>query len=595
MRRTPFGDMTRNRQPFEVILVISTRTSAAVGSFVLPATLVVAGLGAPRPAHSAAADPVVSNTPRPNIVFVLGDDVGWSDLSGRRTNLGNRSDFNETRNINRMAKQGVAFTNAYACVNCAPSRAALMTGLYAPRPTNNIYLVGHLNRGGDDTRLVGPPQGLPDGDAALPAQAVTVAETLRSGGYATGYAGKFHVTRSGSDVTALHGFDENIGGTGAAAPKRYHAANGTFAGGIGPELDAFASDYTQAYVDRNIKPYTHGVPDTSVDALVGTDKHVTDAVTDATIDFIDRHDDRPFLTFMSEYAVHSPINNDQARRDLLAKYRAKPPGATPSKPSYAALLEGLDQSVARVVDHLETTPDPRNPGHPLADNTVVVFTSDNGGRTTLGAFNGPLKGQKGELDEGGVRVPFIAWSGNRALVDRGRINQSPINGTDVYPTLAALGRTSLPAGIPFDGTSLKPALAHNATVKRPRYQHLPGYLIGGGRDQRPQSTIRAGRWKLLYSYETRTWRLYDVSRDIGERRNLASRRPGVVTRLGTKLLRWLANMNAPLATLRDDEVPMTFTVTGDTYADGQVTRHRGDELVIEPGAEVPMVLETTTG
>lgn len=572
--------------------MVSTRTSTAVGSFILPATLVVAGLGVARPAHPATPEPVVSGAPRPNIVVILADDVGWSDLSGRRTSLGNRSDFNESRHINRLTKHGTAFTNAYACVNCAPSRAALLTGLYAPRPANNIYLVGNLNRGGDDTRLVGPPQGLPDGNAVLPAHAVTIAETLQSSGYATGYAGKFHVTRSGADITALHGFDENIGGTRAGAPKRYHADNGAFTGGIGPELDEFADDYTQEYVDRNIKPYSHGVPDAVADELVGTDKHVTDAVTDATIGFIDRHDDAPFLAFMSEYAVHSPIGDDQARRDLLAKYRSKPPGSSPSNAAYAALLEGLDQGVGRLVDHLESTPDPRNPGHPLADNTVVVFTSDNGGRTTLGAFNGPLKGQKGELDEGGVRMPFVAWSGNEALVERGQIIHTPINGTDVYPTLAALGRTSLPDGIPFDGTNLRGAFAGDRTARRPRYQHLPGYLIGGGRDQRPQSTIRSGHWKLVYSYETRRWNLYDLSRDIGERRNLAPRKPGVLSRLGAQLLRWLDKVDAPLATLRDDERPITLTVTGETYADGQVTRHRGDPVVIEPGEEVPLVLES---
>ena len=570
------------------------RTPTRLGAFAVPATLTLAGLGLTQAVSAEPASQQAPRDARPNVVFIMADDLGWSDLSGPRTNLGNPSDFNETPTIDRLATEGMSFTNAYACINCAPTRAALLTGLYAPRPTNNIYLVGDLNRGGDDSMLVGPPQGLPNGDDALPAEAVTVAETLRDGGYATGYAGKFHVTESGPDVTRLHGFEENLGGTNAGSPGQYHARDGVFANEVGPELDAFAGDYTQEYVDTNIKPYSNGVPEAAVDALVGTDKHVTDALTDATVDFIDRHDDEPFFTFMSEYAVHSPVGDPQARRDLLAKYKAKPPGTAPAKPSYAALLAGLDQSVARVLDHLESTPDPRNPGHPLADNTVVVFTSDNGGRTDLGAFNGPLKGQKGELDEGGVRVPFIAWSGDEALVDGGRINHSPINGTDLYPTLAALSRTELPAGIPFDGKSLRGAMADGDPVERPRFAHLPGYLIDGGRDQRPQSSIRTGRWKLLYSYETRSWELYDLADDIGEGTDLAAERPELVAQLGSRLINWLDDVDAPLATLRDGQEPIEFTVTGTTYSEGQTSRHREDTIVVQPGEEVPVVLETTT-
>ena len=166
--------------------------------------------------------------------------------------------------------------------------------------------------------------------------------------------------------------------------------------------------------------------------------------------------------------------------------------------------------MARLIDHLETTPDPRNPGHVLADNTLVLFTSDNGGRVDLGGFNGPLKGQKGELDEGGVRVPWIAWSKNKALVRGGTTNSSPINGTDLYPTLADIAGAKLPKGVPYDGTSLRAAYAHGAHVNRPRFAHLPGYLIGVVRDQRPETTVRSEQWKLHYTYEDQGWELYDL-------------------------------------------------------------------------------------
>ncbi|NUR08879.1 MAG: sulfatase [Nocardioidaceae bacterium] len=556
-------------------------TLAAVAPGLVPAAVPTATTAA-----KAATAP-----PRPNVVFVLADDLGWSDLSTGRTNLGHPSDYNETPTLARLAEDGVAFDNAYACINCAPSRAQLLTGTYAPRPENNIYAVQDLNRGGDDTLLVGPPEGDPTGDVVLPAETTTVAETLDRAGYDTGYIGKFHVARNPQEITTIHGFDENWGGSHAGNATAYHASDGQFNNSVSPSLDEFAGDYTQQYVDENIAPYSHGVSRDQLDALVGTDKHVTDAVGDATLDFVDRHKGKPFFAWLSEYAVHSPVGNAQARSDLLAKYQAKTPGSTPAKASYAALAEGLDQTVARLVDHLETTPDPRNPGHPLADNTLVLFTSDNGGRSDLGAYNGPLKGQKGELAEGGVRVPYIAWSANPDLVRGHRVVSSPVNHTDLYPTLADLAGATLPKDVPFDGTSLRTALASEAAVHRPRFAHLPGYLVEGGRSQRPQSSVRDGRWKALYSYETQEWELYDLQQDIGETTNLAASRPDLVQRLGGELARWLDETDAPLATLREGKEPVTMTVDGTTYADGSRHHYDGRTLTIEPGEELPLVLQ----
>jgi arylsulfatase A-like enzyme len=526
------------------------------------------------------------------VVFVLADDLGWADLSTGRTNQGNGNDFIETPALDKLAQEGMTFDNAYACLNCAPSRAALLTGLYAPRPDNNIYIVDSLNRGGDNTLLIGPPQGREDGDVVLPPHAITVGETLQGAGYKTGYVGKFHVAKSPEEIVAADGFDENFGGSHAGNATAYHASNGKFNDSISPSLDAFAADYTQAYVDQNLKPYAHGVSDKALDALVGTDKHVTDALGDATIDFIDRNDQQPFFTWLSEYAVHGPNGDAQARADLLAKYKAKTPRQDPAKPSYAALAEGLDQSVARVIDHLEGTPDPRNPGHVLADNTLVVFSSDNGGLTDLGGFNGPLKGQKGELDEGGVRVPWIVWSKNKKLVRGGTTNSSPINGTDLYPTLADYAGAQLPSGVPFDGTSLRDAYTSGAHVNRPRFAHLPGYLIDGGREQRPETTVRDGRWKLDYDYEDQSWHLYDLNQDIGETTDLASQRPDVVTRLGAEIIHWLDRTDAPLATLREGHAPVELQVRGTTYSHGEVQHYgRSTTLRIQPGDELPLVLQ----
>ncbi len=556
-------------------------------------TTVLAVPGISTTPSQAAPSTTGKKDQRPNIVFVLADDLGWADLGTGLTNKGTGNPYNETPAIDRLAQEGVAFDTAYAGPNCVPTRAGLLTGLYAPRPTNNLYLVGDLDRGGDNTLLDGAAQGLPNGDDALPAEAYTVGEALRDSGYATGYVGKFHVTEKAAQITTDFGFEENWGGTNAGNAGTYHAQdNGTFVNNIGPELDAYAADYTQAYVDSQIKPYSHGVSDATLDALVGTNKHVTDAVADATVDFIDRHTDEPFYAWVSDYAVHSPTGNPQARADLLAKYQAKAPvDGRSAKASYAALVEGLDQSVARIVHHLETTPDPRNPGHPLSDNTVLVFTSDNGGPAA--ADNGPLRGLKGTLREGGLRVPAIVWSGNERLVDGGTVNSTPIHAVDYFPTLAALAGADLPKGLRLDGTDLSGIWSNQNTQlgKRPLFWHLPGYLISGQRHQRPQSVIREGKWKLVYSYETGDWDLFDLDSDIGEATDLSATYPDVTGRLGRSLIRWLDEVDAPLATLRTGKTPITVSFRGTAYADGRITHYdEPTQLTVNPGEEVPILL-----
>ena len=254
----------------------STLGPRSLVALALPALLTLSAVavaaapsGASPSGEARAASSSADRAPRPNVVLVMADDLGWSDLSTGRTNGGTGSDFFETPTIDRLADEGTAFDNAYAATNCAPTRAALLTGLYAPRPTNNVYQVDDLNRGGDDTLLVGPPQGLPDGDDALPRESVTLGETLQDAGYDTGYVGKFHVTDQPADIVEAHGFDENFGGTAAGHPGEYHAENQKFVGNVGPELDRFAADYTQEYVDTNLKPWSHGVSDAELDRSGG--------------------------------------------------------------------------------------------------------------------------------------------------------------------------------------------------------------------------------------------------------------------------------------------------------------------------------------
>jgi arylsulfatase A-like enzyme len=546
----------------------------------------------PAGAHGHGHGHGPAKDPRPNLVFIMADDLGWADLSSDLPNGGYGNDYNETPQLDQLAQEGQVFTEAYASVQCSPTRTALHTGQYATRPTNNVYAVGPVT-GPASSPLRGVTQGrlAEDGKTAIPVGYTTVGETLQGAGYTTGYTGKFHVTGSIDEIVTSHGFDESWGGSQNSHATYYFATNGQFNDSVAPALDQFGGDYTQEYVDENIAPYSHGVSQAQLDALVGTDKHVTDAQTDATLDFIERSKDEPFFAWVSEFAPHFPVNDGQARPDLLAKYRAKAPGAAPAKPSYGALTEGVDQSVARIIDYLEETPDPRNGGKPLADNTLVIFTSDNGGEedpVSAGAYNGPLRADKGQLYEGGVRVPWIVWSENEDLVrGGGRANETLVNSTDLYTTLASYAKAKLPAGVPLDGIDLKPAFSKGSKINREHFHHLPGYVGVQG----PGSTVRDGRWKLYYQYTDGSFELYDLESDIGETTDLSAERPGLVHRLGKQLIGWLDETDAPLATLRDGQPTRVLeNFTGETYANGEVTRHRRDTITVAAGEQVPFVL-----
>lgn len=536
-----------------------------------------------------------------NIVFIMADDLGWSDTSSGRTNLGNPSDFFETPTIARLAGQGMAFTNAYAAgPNCAPTRAALLTGQYAARPNNKVFNVGGLNRGGNNTILVGPAQGLPNGQDEIPGSAVTIAETLKTVGYKTAHLGKYHVGGSmrGVNDPLSQGFDFNFGGGSPGGPGAYHAANSStgwrFGGNIGPELDTYATPYTQQYIDQNLKPYANGA---NVDSLVATAKHVSDAMTDAAIDFMNNHDDQPFYLQFHPYAVHSPIGNAQARADLLAKYQDKdqtqPSQIGDNNVSYAALIEGLDQNIARLTHYLETTDDPRNPGRKLSENTLVIFYSDNGGKQNQ-ANNGPLKGEKGELSEGGVRVPMIAWG--PGVVPAGSVNHTPVTSVDFYTTFAALAGASSPSGVTLDGEDLTPILrdSNTALQRNAIYWHFPGYLIGSGRDQRPQTAMRSndvdGQWKLIYNYEDASWELYNLAMDIGELNNLAPEKPLKVFGLGALMVDWLKDFGYDSENLLNDGLALPTFRNQTLYADG-VLYAAGDET---PLPILPSVPEPTS-
>lgn len=534
----------------------------------------------------------LSHADQPNIIFIMADDVGWSDISTGRTNMNNPNRHYETPMLETLAEEGMSFDNAYVNgPNCAPSRSALISGQYASRPTNNVFLVKSLNRGGRNTLLLGPQQGN-EGYVELTENTVTIAETLKTVGYATAHAGKYHVGWSiPGNKPEEEGFDYNYGGTSAGGPGGYHAVDGIFPGGVGARMNDYAEDYTQEYVDNNIKPYAVGVPEADMDALVGTAKNVSDALADASIEFMETEKSGPFYLQLHQYAVHTPNGTSQARTDLLAKYQNKPKVWSNASNGYGAIIEGLDQSVARIIDYLRNTDDPRNTGQKLSKNTVVFFFSDNGGRGRQ-ADNGPLRGQKGELLEGGIRVPMIAWSENTSLVEGGVINSTPVIGTDFYTTFCEMAGADV-SGLTLDGTSLLPIMADNDNVldRESLFWHVPGYLVSGGRRLVPASIIRKGKWKLTYTYENQEFNLYDLSTDIGESTDLSAENPKLVLSMGTELLNWLEDVDAPLATIRGGKGSRQITIDGWAYTNGEITEYNNETITIEEGEQMPFVLQ----
>ena len=492
----------------------------------------------------------------PNVVVIIADDLGWAQTSSNVLNFNNASDFYETPVIAGLASEGIAFPNAYVnAASCAPTRAAILSGQWASRPTNNIFSVEGLNPDGATTLLVGPNQGLPSGESEIPTSAVTVAELVKAAGYTTAHFGKYQIGGSANNSPTEQGFDFNFGGGRQGSPGSYFATetggSWSFHARIGPELDIYADPYTA----------TESVALAGNLSLEGTAKHVSDALADAAIDFLDSNKQSPFFMHFSNYAVHSPFGEENARPDLFAKYEAKNI-ANPSQMGHdnlgqAAILEGMDQSIGRIADYLKTTPDPRNPGNMLAANTLVYFISDNGG-TNGPEDNFPLKGRKSFYSEGGIRSLTFAWS-QGLLANMGTVNTTPIVAFDLYPTIVEMTGGTLPANYEVDGVSQWSMLnGSNPMLDRDAlYWHFPGYSSNRANAQKPVSIIRKGQYKLIYYYESASYELYDLDSDIGESNNLLTPSSDdatliIANELSLCLVTHLIDTNAPLLTYRSN-------------------------------------------
>lgn len=434
----------------------------------------------------------------PNIIFFLIDDLGWKDVGF----MGSR--FYETPNIDRLAGQGMVFTQAYAnAPNCAPSRACILTGLYPPR--HGIYTVNSPARGRSRDRRLIPVEN----KTVLDPKFQTIAEILRKHGYTTASMGKWHL---GDDPLAgpqAQGFDINIGGSHYGHPPA-----GYFAPFELPGLEkADQGDY------------------------------LTDRLTDEALAFINRNQRKPFFLYLPHYAVHTPI---QARRDLLEKYRRKRTGSGQGNPEYAAMIESVDQGIGRITALLEKLDIDRE--------TVIIFTSDNGGVKGITSME-PLRGGKGMLYEGGIRVPFfIRWPGQAPVPER---FGDPVIGLDLFPTILDLAGIRQPAHQPADGLSLLPLLQGGTLPQRALYWHFPAYLEAGrfargARDPkfrtRPAAAIRYGDWKLIEYFEDGYLELFNLRQDIGETHNLASAHPRKRDELRRMMRQWRARTRAPVPT-----------------------------------------------
>jgi arylsulfatase A-like enzyme len=433
---------------------------------------------------------------KPNIVFILADDLGWTDLGCQG------SKYYESPNIDRLASQGLRFTSAYTCgPNCQPTRAALISGQYGPR--TGVYTVGSIDRFNWQSRPLRPV----DNVTQLPLNITTFAQAVKQAGYATALFGKWHLGQQGQYHPSRRGFDEAITSMGQ-------------------------------HFDFNTQP--------KVEYPKGT--YLADFLTDKATDFIRRHKDSPFLLCLHHFVVHAP---HVAQADLKKHFDDKPAAGGHHDPTYAAMIASLDQSVGRVLALLDELN--------LADNTLVIFTSDNGGvggyrregLTRAGDItdNAPLRSGKGSLYEGGIRVPWMArWPGKIAV---GATTDVPIISVDVFPTLLELTGAAEPINQPLDGVSLVRCLKSGGKIAPARdalYWHFPGYLGAGQNAWRttPAGAIRAGDWKLQEFFEDGRIELYNLRDDLSEKTNLAAKMPERTKELQRKLAAWRAAVNAPM-------------------------------------------------
>jgi arylsulfatase A-like enzyme len=469
---------------------------------------------------------------KPNVVFILIDDLGWRDLgcSG--------STFYKTPNIDKMAKDGIRFTDFYtACPVCSPTRASILTGRYPQRMNVTDWIPGRKDA--PDQRLKRP-----EIRNELPREEVTIAKVLQQNGYATALIGKWHLGGKGFEPTQF-GFDLNIAGDETGTARSYFAPFENKSGKM-PGLEK-AED----------------------------GEYLTDRLTTEAEKFIEKNKEGPFFLYLPHYAVHTPLKAPQA---VIDKYKVTPTHGKQSNPTYAAMVEIMDSSVGRVLKKLDDLK--------LSDNTLVIVTSDNGGLATLEGlpfaptFNAPLREGKGYLYEGGIRVPCIMkWPGK---IKAGTVTDQVACSIDFFPTileatgLSATPMSSLPA---IDGVSLFPVFKGGSLADRPLFWHYPHYANQGSR---PGGAVRSGDYKLIEYYEDGRRELFDLKKDISESRNLIAEKPEVAKVLATALEKWRKEVGAKMPTPNPDYKPNPPDKDGVITMPARTALVSGVQLRFEP-------------
>lgn len=438
----------------------------------------------------------VAESSKTNVVFILIDDLGWKDLGCYG------STYYQTPHIDKLAAEGMRFTNGYAACNvCSPTRAAILSGKYPAR----LLLTNWLPSG----RWSETNHKLREGRylSNLPLEEFTVAEALRVAGYRTAFMGKWHLGTETYYYPEHQGFDINVAGRDYGAPGSY--------------FYPFKGSWTIPTTGKKLHK------ETPISGKPGD--YLPDRLADEAVDFVRENHERPFFLMLSHYAVHTPL---QGKPDKVARYERVSEDKRQGKPAYAAMVESIDDSVGRLAKALRE--------HGIEDRTLVIFTSDNGGFAKA-TDNGPLRANKGSNFEGGLRVPvIIKWPGN---VGGGSTSEVPVISTDFYPTiLEATGQPPRP-NQHLDGVSLVPLLREKGSLKRDAiYWHYPHY--NRHPHSFPSGVIRSGDWKLIEAFETGEKLLFNLKDDVSEQHNLAKKHPKKAMELQQKLAAWREEVGA---------------------------------------------------
>lgn len=453
-------------------------------NFLKTLNLCTAGLILPRLALSQTMQ-----DPKPNVIFILIDDLGWAEPGC----YGNK--FNETPNIDRLAMEGMKFTQAYSSAPvCSPYRASLMTGQYPPRVGITDFL-------------------RPDSAVHLSLELTTMAEMFKQAGYTTGIAGKWHLSgyrSAGAPEETLpdkHGFDEVIVSekTGIAGGSYFH-------------------------------PYKR-IDETIPKKLPGKTEYLVDRLNVEAVEFIRRHKDKPFFFYLSHYAVHTKL---QGKPKLVEKFEKKPGAgkgfnAPKNNPHLAAQLFSIDEGVGKIMNTIKDTG--------IADNTIIIFTGDNGGEDKV-TSNAPFRAGKSTLYEGGIRVPLIIkWPGK---IKPASVCDVPSMNIDFYPTFTDIVGIKPDPGQKMDGISILPLFKGDKMLRREAlYWHYPlekPHFLGG----RSTGAVRKDDWKLIEFFDDKHFELYNLAEDVGEKNDLKDKYPQKVQELKKLLEKWQKEVNAKI-------------------------------------------------